>query len=68
MIILYSTNCPKCKVLKKKLEQKNIPFIENNNIEEMKEKGIYEVPVLEKDEILFNFTEAINKINQNEFN
>lgn len=68
MIILYSTNCPKCKVLKKKLEQKNIPFIENNNIEEMKEKGIYEVPVLEKDGILFNFTEAINKINQNEFN
>ena len=64
MIIFYSTNCPKCNVLKKKLEQKNISFIENNDVSEMMQKGIYEVPVLEKDGVLFNFTEAITYINQ----
>ena len=25
-IILFSNNCPKCQVLKKKLEQKRIPY------------------------------------------
>ena len=45
-IILYSTGCPKCKVLKSKLEEKNIEFVENNSVEEMTGLGITQVPVL----------------------
>ena len=31
-IILYSTGCPKCKILKKKLEDKNIDYVESDDI------------------------------------
>ena len=48
-IVLYSTNCPKCKVLKSKLEQNNIEFIENNDIELMTQKGFTTAPMLEID-------------------
>ena len=39
-IILYSTGCPKCEVLKKKLKTKNIEYVENNNVEDMESLGI----------------------------
>lgn len=48
-VVLYSTHCPKCNVLEKKLKQKNIPYEEVNDIEVMKEKGYLSVPVLEVD-------------------
>ena len=38
---LYSTHCPMCNVLEKKLQQKNIFFEEINDIELMKKKGYY---------------------------
>ena len=40
-IKLYSTHCPKCIVLEKKLQQKNIPFEEINDVEIMTKKRIY---------------------------
>lgn len=32
-IILYTTHCPKCKILEKKLNEKNIQFQTEDNIE-----------------------------------
>lgn len=58
-IVLYSTNCPKCKVLKTKLEQNNIEFIENNDIELMAQKGFTTAPMLEIDSVVYNFKEAV---------
>lgn len=58
-IVLYSTNCPKCKVLKSKLEQNNINFIENNDIELMAQKGFTTAPMLEIDSVVYNFKEAV---------
>lgn len=34
-IILYSTHCPKCKVLEKKLQMANITYTVFDNITEM---------------------------------
>ena len=31
-VILYSTGCPKCQVLEKKMHQKNINFIINTDV------------------------------------
>lgn len=45
-VILYSTGCPKCGVLKKKLDVKGINYTENGSVEEMLELGITQVPVL----------------------
>ncbi len=64
-IILYSTHCPKCNVLEKKLKQKNIPYEEINDIEIMKEKGYLTVPVLEVDGTSMDFKTASDWINGN---
>ena len=65
-IILYSTNCPKCKILEKKCTEKNIKFTKNNNVIEMTELGIDQVPVLSIDGKLLNFVEANKWINERE--
>lgn len=62
-IILYSTNCPKCKVLIQKLNEKNIPYIICDDIDVMMNKGLTTVPVVEKNGELMSFKEAIDWIN-----
>lgn len=62
-VILYSTHCPRCCVLEKKLKQKNISYKEVNDIDIMREKGYLEVPILEADNKSMNFKESINWIN-----
>lgn len=66
MIKLYSTGCPKCKVILKKLQDKNVKFelIEDNQkvVDYGKEKGIYSAPILEVDNMPYEFTKAIRVI------
>ena len=62
-IVLYSTHCPKCKVLEAKLQKKNISYEEINDINIMQEKGYLSVPILEVDDISMNFAAANNWIN-----
>ncbi len=64
-VILWSTHCPRCKVLEIKLKQKNIDFEENNDIEQMKEKGFKEAPKLElADGTVFDFKQAVDWIKE----
>lgn len=62
-VILYSTGCPKCKVLKQKLDSKAIPYTENNSVSDMTVLGITQVPVLAVDGELLNFKLAVEWIN-----
>ena len=70
-IILYSNGCPKCKVLKAKLEAKNITFTENNNIKELISMNIKTLPMLkivkkinnDVEEKFLNFVEANDWVN-----
>lgn len=55
---LYSTHCPKCMVLEKKLQQKNISFEEINDVAVMEEKGFMQVPMLEVDGKVMDFMQA----------
>ena len=65
-IILYTTHCPRCKVLQSKLDAANISYIINEDIEEMLALGMKSAPALKVGENLMNFTEAIKWIgNQN---
>lgn len=66
MIVLFSTGCPRCSVLKKKLEQKGIAYQENNSAEEMLALGITQVPVLKVEDDLLEFADANNWINKQE--
>jgi len=63
-IIFYSNGCPKCKILKKKLEEKQIEYQENNDTDEMIKLGIDFVPVLQVGNKQLNFTQAIKWINE----
>ena len=58
-IILYEHGCPRCKVLKMKLDQKGIKYDTVNDIEVMKAKGFNEAPKLEVNGILMGFKEAV---------
>ena len=62
-IILYSTGCPQCKILKKKLQEKGILFTENNNEQQMLSMNFVKVPVLEIDGERLDFTKANKWIN-----
>lgn len=62
-VILYSTNCPKCNVLTKKLNKKQIDYIENTSTEEMISLGITQVPMLKVGDKLLNFKESVDWIN-----
>ena len=62
-IILYSTGCPKCKVLETKLQNKGIYYTKNSSISDMTDLGISAVPVLRIGDVYFSFSEAIKWLN-----
>lgn len=62
MIKLYSSHCPKCSVMEKKLKAKNIEFEVVDNGEEVleaaKKCGLNSLPLLEVDGKIMDFIEA----------
>lgn len=66
MVILYSTHCPKCDVLEAKLKQNNIEFNIETDTKKMIKKGFVSAPMLEVNNKLMDFSEAIKWLNANE--
>lgn len=64
MVIFYSTNCPKCKILEAKLKQKGIAYTENNDVEEMEKKGLQSAPALEVNGEILEFGAAVKWVNR----
>lgn len=65
-VVLYSTGCPRCNVLKQKLDSKGITFTEDSDVEKMLSMNITQVPVLEVDGKRMEFVEANSWINEQE--
>lgn len=63
MITLFSTNCPKCKVLEKKLNDKKIEYKIETDIDKMFELDITQVPMLMIDDKLYDFSRAVEWVN-----
>lgn len=63
MITLFSTNCPKCKVLTMKLDKKGINYTKVEDVDIMLAKGIKTAPYLEVDNELMDFTQAVAWVN-----
>ncbi len=63
-IIFYSTHCPKCNILKQKLDEKNINYIECNDTDLMLEKGFRSAPMLEVDGNIMDYFEAIKWVKE----
>ena len=65
-VLLYSTHCPKCKVLAQQLEQKGITYklkATTDDLEEIIEKGYKSVPILVVGDNYMDFMKAIEWIN-----
>lgn len=65
-IILYSTKCPRCLVLEKKLKQHNIDYEEVTDTNVMIKKGFTVTPMLEVDGKIMDFKEAVDWVNSQE--
>ena len=65
-IELYTTGCPQCQILEKKLDLKGIPYIKVTDFktEELTSKGIYSAPVLKIGENYMAFKDAIKWVNE----
>lgn len=62
-ITLYTTHCPKCTILEKKLTDKNIKFEIVDDLNIMIEKGFLTAPMLEVNEEILDFGNAVKWIN-----
>ena len=58
MVVLYSTGCPQCNVLKQKLDAKNVDYVLENDVDKMLEKGFTSAPILEVDGEIMNTQQA----------
>lgn len=63
MIVLYSTGCPRCKVLETKLNQKNVKYVVCDDLREMERKAISTVPCLEVEGEILDFGVAVKWVN-----
>lgn len=63
MIILYTTGCPKCAVLEKKLEQKGVVFEKITDVSEIRAAGVTSVPTLFADGSKMSFLDAVRYVN-----
>lgn len=61
---MYSTGCPKCRVLAKKLDSKNIQYTIVDDVNKMLEMGIVSVPYLKVDDVLMNYKESVEWVNK----
>ena len=57
-IIFYSTDCPRCRILKKKLDMAGLEYTINTDVDQMLKMGFQEAPVLGVDNAFMNFTQA----------
>lgn len=70
-VILYTSHCPKCKILTEKLNSKGICYEEITDINIMIKKGFDIMPILEVNDKIMSFVQAnkwINEFKQEEFN
>lgn len=65
-IVLYSTGCPRCSVLRNKLTSKHVAFEEVNDVDEMAKLGITTVPCLAVDGQMMEFADAVRWVNAQE--
>ena len=64
-MILYTTNCSKCRILESVLTRNEIPYIKNYDLNKVVNAGFREMPVLELgDGTLLDFDEAVKHITQ----
>ena len=63
-IVLFSSGCPKCKILKQKLDEKQIKYEVSEDFDELITQNLQTVPVLKVNGKYYQFGEAIKLIGE----
>ena len=63
MVKIYTTGCPRCKILEKKLKDQGVVYEEITDVDKMISLGIDSVPVMVYNGVRYDFVEAIQLIN-----
>lgn len=64
-IILYTTHCPMCKMLRMKLDQAKIQYEICDDVDYMISKGYKKAPMLEVDDTVLTMKEALTWLEEN---
>lgn len=60
MLVLYSNDCPRCKILERKLQELNLPFKVSKDLSVISQRGYSTVPMLMLTNAkLLDFSESI---------
>ena len=63
-IVLYSTGCTMCRALKQRLDEAKIEYQVEDDIDKMMSLGFTTVPMLQVDDKILTYKEAISYINE----
>ena len=66
VITLYSTGCPKCQILEKRLKKNNIDFVISNDVDVLIEKGFQSAPVMAVGKLFYDYNSAMNLLKKHE--
>lgn len=58
-LIFYTTHCPQCSVLEKKLHDKNLAFVTCDDADLMIQLGFMSAPILSVNGEIYNFSQAL---------
>ena len=64
-IIFYTTHCPKCAVLKTKLDKAGVSYSTCQDVQEMLNLGIQAAPALSINGNIFDFGQSIKWLKEN---
>ena len=62
-IIFYTTGCPKCAILKKKLDAAHLSYRICDDVDEMQALGLLEAPALGVGGEILRFADAVRIVN-----
>lgn len=63
-VIIYTTDCPQCKVLESLLKRNNIEFEKCEDVDKMLSMGMLSAPNLEVDGTIINYQQALKWVNE----
>ena len=65
MITVYTTHCPRCKILEKTLTSRGVDYVAVEDVDVIMAKGFQMVPMMEVDGKVLDFKEAMFWIKEN---
>lgn len=65
MITVYTTHCPRCKILEKTLASRDVDYVAVEDVDTIVAKGFQMVPMMEVDGKVLDFKEAMFWIKEN---